>query len=249
MILNCELDNANIIVKKTPEGVYPDIRTFTLESFKILVTSFLIYYKEGYTDFDLDLGYTMEYEKLNTAFPDGFTEEMRIYWPWRSILYKFAIDNSLFPITLQNHTAEEVNQDEFYTKAKTLIDANTKKDELYVCFNGWKEIIKVLKTVNFDNTEEREKIASMVIQYCPEKLLCCYIKKIAAEEYGVKEPSEACKLCPMMKTCLNGAISNILKLVRIISSGTSVELNKIAQDIIKEEQNTDDIIIDVIENI
>jgi hypothetical protein len=190
--------------------IHIDENHYTFSQFKSIVTQFLGYYREGYTDISDQL----IFEPLKSAWPylppahlPMPKESYRLY-NHRYLLYQIATDNNLFEVTLvpPQYTQEGIDE----------LRAEFKK----VCPKEWvvrcaaKSVVEVdlVKKLDADFTKENcMAFFNKRNKDCSEMPFCNPLRRMAIEKFGGpinKNDHEWHQACPVYFMCWGAKDTN-----------------------------------------
>jgi hypothetical protein len=178
-------------------------RTFTADRLREIATTLLTYYREGSTDLELSLGYSLDASLYGIQAPADFDSDCSEYWAHRQELYQFIADQALFPITLETHTADDIDIATITTQWRSTIG----QDAAVAAFNAWKAGDVVLAGADLSSQDDRSAVIQAYRGACAQTPLCKTIRTLALEQYGIADAVEQHKLCSLYSVCheTNGA--------------------------------------------
>lgn len=213
IIITTTVDNNINIVHETTTGKTPNIKTYTINDFKILIAKMLKYYGDGIIS-DVDLSdwnnKCSNIYEYYTQGPQGFDDIEKYYPQNKQELYDFAKKECNFNIIKLKNSDEELNYinylmntDEYlnilrnfyyneYVAQKNIVSSiiQKHKNKEEITLQTWKELWDSLSNSCSGTTKD----------------LCTYTREKILNDMGIFIPEEArfikeimydgCELCP-----------------------------------------------------
>jgi len=231
-------------------------RTFTHGRFKEIVSIYLTYYHEGYTDLKIDLDYKLQPHFFILESPKKsdktpyFDKDCEKYVRFRFRFYNYVIENNLFSLTLTTETSDGINVDEITTQWRNEIPYEDQSG----AYEKWHNMREAIIGAEFSIKEERDNLIGIISKGCFTNTmkypLCNWIFAKAYRDYYIppqivknneliSNKQEQCKICAFYGNCYGGAHKQIMELIQYLENGDIELLNKKREELLILMEETD----------
>jgi hypothetical protein len=234
-------------------------RTFSLDRFKEIVSTYLTYYHEGYTDVCVELDYPLQPHLFIFETPKKldrtpyFDKDCEKYAKFRFQLYNYILKNNLFSLTLSTPTFNETNITNI-----TNITAQWREEipyeDQYGAYERWVAMKTAIINTDFTDVIQRKGLINVISKGCFTNTmkypLCNWIFAKAYRDYYIppqivkdgkliSNKAEQCKLCAFYTNCYGGAHQQIMQLMKYLEIGNVELLNQKRQELLDLMEETD----------
>jgi len=198
--------------------------------FKKVITQFLKYYREGYTDISAQFSEFPLESTWQYVAPTHINEAWQPLWSYRSHLYQLVIDNNLFDITFTPPDLSSENI-EFL---KIEFEKTVQKEWVTAVYQNAQDQIDTAKAL-YNNVTKESAISFLQIRYnsCYNLPFCNPLHRLAIEMLGgpIKFDESWHGACPIYPICLGAAdTNNVLQDIQLAISYNIDDLSKIDSD-------------------